>query len=526
MLRLRYQSVVHSIFGAIFIFASGYFTYVLFKTIQQPPLDLWGFRPAQTLISVPYMLSEGGWLKNIVPVFGEPWLLPQEFPLYQWIVAISVKLSGISVSAAGRIVSAFFAVACVVPIYLIGKTLTPENKSLFGIVVGALWLTSPAVIFWGRSTLIETTAIFLSLFWLYFYINYIKNGALRDLTLCILVGSLASTVKITAFAGFVVAGFLYSLVVGFYQREHLFAFLKRFMLSGLCVIIPAIALLSWGHWTSSVWKENPLASMITVGNHLTWYFGVPSDRWDSALWSWVIGTRTLPDYFGRNWIFLVFIFAAAGIFERRIPCMLALSLCFISGYIIFPRLFMYNIYYEIETVVFILAIFGVVICAVFQSRRYVASLLLLALALWFQIDALYTSSYGTVLASDLRNHPYYMASEKISAVTDPQSVVIVFGTGWGADIPLLSERRGIVISNMFEGAAEAMLFTDRAKWLGGRHIGAIVDCNVFQSQTTSSKLQVVKERLVTELANLSEDFVATPGPDMVPSPHCRVYLVK
>jgi hypothetical protein len=40
------------------------------------------------------MLEHGAWLKYEDPVMGPPWSLPFEFPLYQWIVAESVRLTG------------------------------------------------------------------------------------------------------------------------------------------------------------------------------------------------------------------------------------------------------------------------------------------------------------------------------------------------------------------------------------------------------------------------------------------------
>src|ERR1035441_4976295 len=76
----------NQIAGLIFIVALAQFAFFTWHTLNQPSLDMWGFRPAQTAASVPYMLYDGRWFANIVPIFGEPWVFVLEFPFYQWCV--------------------------------------------------------------------------------------------------------------------------------------------------------------------------------------------------------------------------------------------------------------------------------------------------------------------------------------------------------------------------------------------------------------------------------------------------------
>ena len=107
--------------------------------LDQPVVDMWGYRPAQTVVSVPYMLSEGAWLTNIMPMFGEPWIFPQEFPLYQCCVAALSWALGLPVNSAGCVVGALFAVACVWPIYLVAEaTRVPDNHRVT-LLVSTLW---------------------------------------------------------------------------------------------------------------------------------------------------------------------------------------------------------------------------------------------------------------------------------------------------------------------------------------------------------------------------------------------------
>src|SRR5262249_12586239 len=57
--------------------------------------DAFGFRQTQTAMSTYYMLHGGPLFAYETPLFGYPWAIPIEFPLYQWIVAGLVAISGL-----------------------------------------------------------------------------------------------------------------------------------------------------------------------------------------------------------------------------------------------------------------------------------------------------------------------------------------------------------------------------------------------------------------------------------------------
>src|SRR5262245_10384506 len=85
--------------------------------------DFHGFRQAQTAIAVDYLVKGGPWIAYETPVFGPPWSIPFEFPLYQWITALVVIVFRISVEQAGRAVSAGFFYASLIPGYLLLRRL-------------------------------------------------------------------------------------------------------------------------------------------------------------------------------------------------------------------------------------------------------------------------------------------------------------------------------------------------------------------------------------------------------------------
>ena len=136
--------------------------------------DFHGFRQSQVAISIYYLLKDGFTLNYQTPVLGAPWSIPLEFPTYQFLVASLVKIFGFQIETTGRFVSLVFFYLCITTVLLILKELGIEhNKRLLS---ASLILISPVYIFWSRTTLIESTALALSLLYIYFLILAIDGS--------------------------------------------------------------------------------------------------------------------------------------------------------------------------------------------------------------------------------------------------------------------------------------------------------------------------------------------------------------
>lgn len=512
--------------GFSFLSACIYFLYYTTLSMGQPPLDMWGFRPAQTVISIRYMLSEGAWFENVVPVFGAPWKYPQEMPLYQWIVAVLVLATDLPIADGARLVSAVFTVATIYQVYRIAKILVQEQALIYGFVFGTLWLATPAVVFWGRSPLIESTVIFFAAAWLNFFIRHLQNGAWTTFLACIITGVLAATVKVTAFAGFVVAGFIYLVYFLFSNRNTITntRLLRLSLCSGFTVFLPACALVLWSNWTAHIWGENPLANLITVSNRPEWYFGTLSDRFSPELWSLAILSRTAPNVLGKFPYLVAVIAIACALYERRLIFTLTAIISFLAGYLIFPQLFTYNIYYEYETAIFLVCIGSTAIAAGVVRRHYLTASATAAILLFSNVMGLNSSAYGIGLASDLKQHAFALVSDQIRQRTQPRSAIVVFGTGWGADVPYLAERKGIVAANWFPvESLREMILNNPTRWFDGLPISAVVDCNVFASISIAPPMTQFRDEVVAS-GWKKETITGQRGPDMVDNPACDLYL--
>jgi Dolichyl-phosphate-mannose-protein mannosyltransferase len=517
-----------TIAAAVFAFSLFHFTFCLLWALDQPILDLWGFRPAQTAISVPFIMSGRGFFANIVPIFGEPWRLPQEFPFYQWCVALVALVTRMPVDASGRIVSGLFAIGTLWPVFLLAKEFVPAAARRATFMLGSLWLFSPIVVFWGRSFLIETTVVFLSAAWLAFYVRFLARSRWQDYVPCLIFGILGAAVKIPAFAAFVVQGFLYTCWWVWHRRKQLAAVWATLALAGASVLAAAVAFLGWSRLVDHYLASNPLAALLRFASMPTWYIGTLSDRWSADLWSALL-SRELPDGLGATWLVVVCLSVLLSIWGKTFWAVIGLLVSFLSTYLFFPRLHINNPYYLVEDALLLLAAVVVAAESLVERRAVLGALFgwgLFALAFAGEIWT-YNGTYGPHLFADLHNHPYYRAARVVAAKTPPNSVVVVFGTGWGADVPFYARRYGLVLANFFPPPLiNQILFEDPARWLTGRKIGAIVDCTVFSNQETTPELAAIRDKLIATTGATPERVDGSVVGSTSSSPGCTVAVPK
>jgi 4-amino-4-deoxy-L-arabinose transferase-like glycosyltransferase len=156
-------------------------------------------RQTQTAISIREMLRGGPLLRYETPIFGPPWSIPLEFPLYQWICAAAVKLFGTSIDGTARVVSAIFGAGCVVALTRIHRVLgRPESERH---LLGAMAALSPVMLFWSHTVLIETCSVFFTLLWLELALRWMLQPAANRIWIvlgAIAVGFLAGATKGTS----------------------------------------------------------------------------------------------------------------------------------------------------------------------------------------------------------------------------------------------------------------------------------------------------------------------------------------
>ena len=456
--------------------------YYLVVGLDNPLLDFFGFRQTQTAISAYWMMQGGPLLAYETPVLGGPWAIPFEFPIFQWIVASLASL-GVPLDAAGRLTSFAFFLACLWPARLIFKDLGFDRAQY--LLFAALFAFSPLYVFWARTFMIESAALFFGLLWLALMLRFTLRGAWPTLAWAALAGSLGILTKSTTFAVFGLLGAL--AIAAQFIRELRFDSARRPSIDGkilvrclaagaVCVLVLVVGL-AWVRYTDELKSANLIGSYLVSSSLTRFNYGPLALRWSADLWDTAILKRALPEIFGP--IFpLAFVAFGAALQSRKHALFAGLALCAaIAPMLLFSNLHRVHNYYQNANAVFAIAAVAIGVGALMSANRRILAMLLfcgiVASQLWmFQIY------YRPVVAGDLTMRSRYVTGLAVKERTTPDHAILVFGNDWSSDIHYYAQRKGLAVPGWIADDKLERVLAAPEEFLGGLTLGAIVVCNL------------------------------------------------
>jgi len=465
----------YNVFLIIFIICFFYSLLALSVGWNNPLLDQHSFRQTQTAISVYYMLQGSSWIAYETPVLGAPWSIPFEFPLYQWLVAILVKLFSTPLDQTGRFVSVIFFYLSLIPSYIILNCLNIPRQYRW--IFLSLFLTSPLYIFWSRTFMIESTVLFFSLAYLASVCLFFRKKNLIFVLLSIIFGVLAALVKVTTFAGFLLAA-------GFFtlhnwqktQKNYSHIFLNLIVPAIAFALIPYIAISNWTHFADSQKILNPIASdFITSKALTTWNFGILQQRFSIDFL--LLLARTLLISSPAILILIPSLFFGT---YRKLA--LASLILYVFPMLVFTNLHIVHNYYQCANGIFLIASVSFCLLSLIEReglRKWIR-LRALVFILIFQI---LQTTISWVSTNNVTDNPLIETAAVIQKYTDPSDILLVYGLDWSSELPYYSQRRALMDKRT------GMSFPDEPKMnkalnkLSNYRIGAMVFCNKKTEET-------------------------------------------
>lgn len=156
------------------------------------------FRQTQTALSIFFIQRDQDFaLAYPTPLFGPPWSIPMEFPLYQWTVAKLMDVSGWTLPVAARTVSLACFYLTLPGLWMImrGWSLSHSTRWL----ALTLILIAPVYRFYPRAVLIESMALMFSVWFLAGFLQMREKKSLVWWALTLFTGIAATLVKVTTF---------------------------------------------------------------------------------------------------------------------------------------------------------------------------------------------------------------------------------------------------------------------------------------------------------------------------------------
>jgi hypothetical protein len=323
-------------------------------------------RQTQTALGIRQYAEEGFTLLHEIPTHGEPWVVPMEFPVYQWAAAFVVDRTGWSIEKTGRIFSlmVFYATIPLLIWLLTFLDRTPQQASC----IAAMVLISPTYQFWGRTVMIESTALFFAIGYVVTSISSLRDDGDRPirtsmLAIALLFGILAALVKITTFA--VAFGFLVLVVAVKFLQRDIDLRDRRFALSGLVsvTLVSIICGKLWVDYSDQIKATGIVTRYATSEGLQKWNYGTLALRFTAEYWRrfWEYGVQEAMPAFqflhlGPDrwvWVFhpvsiVAFVLCVVWclIQERKnILIFFVFLLAFVSGPLVFANLYFVHTYY-------------------------------------------------------------------------------------------------------------------------------------------------------------------------------------
>ena len=497
------------------------YVYFLTTTLKQPIIEEHSFRQTQTAISVFYLLKEGLTLNYITPVVGFPWTIPFEAPVYQISVALFSYISPFSLDANGRIVSALYWIGSVVFGYKILRLLFKGNARIAWVFV-ILALGSPLYMFWSRTFMIETTALFFGLLFLWGTIKFVQKTNAVILVIAIFSGILCILAKATTWPAFVLAG-------GLYFLAHNFVFLKNwrpaqltstttrgFLTKGavllFCVVITLLIGLSWTAHTDVLKLETLFGRNLTSTNLAAWNYGTLSDRASSALWSKTILARALPEALGQYWYIAILTPMIGWIGldrnSQRGRAALAVLVCgvlFLLPFLFFTNLHMVHNYYQSAVSIFIIAAAAILIGTALSHNAtgLITGILALGFIFLGQGSVFMKNYYPyTQNIENFENAPLHQMALYANKHVGQDSAILARGMSWTSQFHYYAERKGAAIELWFGESEIQKMAQNPALVFGELPLGGVADCQSVSDEENYPKVyKIVSDYVDAQLSH-------------------------
>lgn len=273
--------------------------YVLHFMAQWPWLreGAWFWRAAHTLLVTFWFQQEGISLFHYqLPIFGPPWQVPFEFPLYQAACALMARILALDLLAASHLTSLLVFYLAAFLLYRVCRHFLPGRAAPMVIFFVFLW--QPYNFNYSKEILIDYSALMLDLGALTLAIQWFaRPQKIWPAVLSALLLVLGGMVKVTTLPVvllpffFLLLGSLQDLgfkITWLLHPRQLLAFVNNnrlyFAMLALLVLLPLAATALWTHHADVIKAASPYTAWLTSSEQKEWNFGTWQQKFDLSYW--------------------------------------------------------------------------------------------------------------------------------------------------------------------------------------------------------------------------------------------------
>jgi hypothetical protein len=464
------------IFSAII--SIGYSSFLAIIYGHQIPLDDYSFRQTQTALTAYWFIQDGFKLAYETPVAGAPWSIPFEFPIYQLLVASTSKLFSSSLDFTGRIISYLFLVLCLVPVRAITRSLRLPDNVFY--IFAAILFTTPVYVYWGRTFMIETTALFFAIAAIKYFVDIITEGfSLRLILFYIFFISLSILQKsTTGLPVLLILSTAFTITqIKLSGSVKAFIFSKRILFSFICFAIPLAIGMVWLVYTDQVKLLNSLGTQLTSNALSKWNWGSIQQRLSADLYINVIWNRifviNLAGIFGAA-ILVLSIFSKP---KPHIKIIIVYSCALgLIPFFLFTNLHIVHNYYQCANLIFLIYAIAVAIGGVFVpalgDQILIPTITIFFISNYITLSSGYLSVIKTKYTKENRD---LAVSEILKRELTRDQQFIAFGNDWSSTFAYISQRKSFTVPMFYKNYDEVINHPEN--FIDQNRLGAIVVCS-------------------------------------------------
>lgn len=419
--------------------------------LGDPIVDEFSFRQTQTAITVRTFVDEGiDLLHYQTPVFGPPWEVPFEFPIFQATAALLAR-SADDVERACRLANLLYFTLAAPFLFLLTRQFV--RRPAVAVCVTAAYLCHPYNVFWSRTAMIDYCSVFFALGYLYFFARHLTGrGGWGALLLAVLFGTLGALTKVTTMP---VAAVPVLWLAGRRLAEHARAAgrpwsgpaARTALALAAGALIPLAAAQLWVAHTDRVKAATPAAAPMTSGRLTAWVYGPLSQRATPATWGRIAWRLDYPYLMAAG-----LLWAAARLRRPERGFVLSMILGAVLTVAVFFNLHYIHSYYQMACTpaVAVASGLGLYVVAFRIVRRPALQWGLLGVLLVPMVArGHYTLTHPTKVQYDPAAVGAYLRS-----VTEPGEWVVIEGADWNPDVLFHARRKGLMWVPRFYTDAE------------------------------------------------------------------------
>jgi len=431
------------------------FVLAVVRTLDQPLLEAHGFRQTQTAYTARIYHQDGiDLLHPKLPVLGEPFEVPFEFPLFQ--AAASVVMdAGVDDDVAMRLTGLVCFLLTASLLYGLVRHVADRPSAVAALVA---FLATPFALIWGRTSMIEYLATAGAVGFAWATVAWRENRRPEVAGLALVAWLVGMLVKPTTAAFWLLPALGYRPT-----NPRVTSRGRTAAVLALLVLVPLAATALWTRHADAIKAASPVTDWLTSSELEDWNFGSLSQRFDRGVWGVIVG-RVVVHVIGLAGVALLAVALVA--LARSVQRLFWVGVVLAGALppLVFTNLYLVHDYYLAAVTPALAALLGFAAGFIWRhlppkapirAVAAVTGLLLAASTVGFD------HAYWRHAWDDEPDPATLALARQLARVSEPDDRIGVIGLDWSPAVLYYADRWGLMIVDQREAEALDALHRER-----------------------------------------------------------------